>query len=160
MVVGLPKRDAPDLKGPGFQAAVDIWGADYWGVQIRGGFQWQTCDTARADLATLGLQGQVWMDGMLCHAVLGLEARSETISNAPLETSYGRMWARVGLGFRGIFIPLPGSFGSIHFALGDHTIVPFTRYEWALPLTTRRAPGLVLPSSELSVQVGVRFNVE
>lgn len=153
------KPEGLSYKGPGLQAAVDLSGSSRRGFQLRGGFQRHTAGLAQVDLAGLGLQGFYGSEAMETHAMLGLEARYERVSTARVGTTHARVWVRGGLGFRGIIVPLL-PFNIFFITNGDDRIVPFTRIEYALPLWKREVRGLEMPSAELSLQIGLRFNLD
>lgn len=153
----LPAGHEPS--GIGVHGAWDLGEPDRFKTQLRASYARLGADRATRDLLSFGLQQAWWSEGHEGHALLAVEARTERLREADSSLTYVRAWARGGLGFRGILVPLP-PWGTAFLARGSERFVPFTRVELAVPLWKRRAPSLAPPTWELSLQLGLRMNLD
>ncbi len=153
----LPSGHEPS--GVGFHGAWDLSDPGRFRTQLRASYARPAADRATHDMLAFGLQQAWWSEGQEGHALLALEARAERLGEAGASVTYLRAWARGGLGFRGILVPLlPWNTGFV--ARGSERFVPFTRVELAVPLWKRSAPGFVPPNWELSLHLGLRMNLD
>jgi hypothetical protein len=134
-----------ESKGPGLQGAVDVGEAGRLRFQVCGGFERLGVAGTYADLGNLGVQCAAWSPAYEVHALLALEARSEHLSSPTEASTYGRLWLQGGLGFRGVIVPL-FPFKTFFLARGSDRIVPITRIEYAVPLSTRHPASLTPPT--------------
>jgi len=148
-----------ESKGPGLHGAIDF--SELGRSKIQLCFGYERLETARTttDMANLGLQCEVWSPGHEGQAVLALESRVERLYDTPGSSTYGRLWVRGGLGFRGIIVPL-FPFKTAVLVKGTERIVPFTRLEYAVPVTKRQLDGFTSPTWELRLQIGLRMNLD
>lgn len=148
-----------ESKGPGLHGAIDF--NDMGRAKLQFCFGYERLETARTttDMANLGIQFEIWSPRQEGQAVLALEGRAERLYDTPGNSTYGRIWLRGGLGFRGIILPL-FPFKSAVLVTGSERIVPFTRIEYSVPITKRDLPGFTTPSWELRLQMGLRFNLD
>ena len=148
-----------EAAGPGLHLAWDLGEPGRFPTQLTVGYARLTVDGTRRDLLGLGLQQAWWSNRYDGHALLGLEARGERLVGPRGPVSYARGWARAGLGFRGILVPL-FPWDAAYLLRGNDRFVPFTRIELAVPLWKRAASPAPPPSWELSLQLGLRLNLD
>ncbi|WP_257307560.1 hypothetical protein [Geothrix campi] len=148
-----------ESNGPGIQAALDFGEIGRTQFQVCGGFEQIAVESTKTVMGNLGFQCTVWSQGHEGHALLALEARSEHFSDPNETSTFGRLWLRGGIGFRGVIIPLL-PFNTAFLARGTERVVPFTRIEYAVPLWKRELVGLTPPTWEVRLQVGLRLNLD
>ncbi|MBI3131041.1 MAG: hypothetical protein HYZ13_06755 [Acidobacteria bacterium] len=148
-----------EAAGPGLQLAWDLGEPGRLPTQLTVSYARLTVDATKRDLLGVGLQQAWWSERFDGHALLGLEARVERLEGPRGSVTFGRAWARAGLGFRGILVPL-FPWDAAYLLRGNDRFVPFTRIQLAVPLWKRAATPAPPPSWELSLQLGLRLNLD
>ncbi len=148
-----------ESKGPGLHGAIDFNEVGRAKLQFCFGYERLETALTTTDMGSIGIQCEIWSPGHEGQAVLALENRVERLYDTPGNSTYGRVWVRGGLGFRGIIIPL-FPFKTTVLVTGTERIVPFTRLEYSVPITKRELTGFTAPTWELRLQIGIRFNLD
>lgn len=146
--------------GPSFRAAWDLSGADRFRLQVEGGWMRNAYREARQDSTLLGLRGSWWSPEGDGHALFGVEFRGERVGSPGVEAvTRGRLWARAGLGFRGILVPL-FPWDTAMTLRGTARFIPFTRVVAGWGLGSGVQSGPAHSNREFGLEIGLRINLD
>lgn len=117
--------NAPErAKGLSVRGGWDLAGTGPFRLQAQAGFQRNADAATTRNTILAGLHGTLWSPTGAAHGMAAVEWRAESFRGPGTDDStVGRGWVRLGLGYRGLLIPFLGG----HFLEGSRFFVPFTR---------------------------------